>query len=455
MDSDADTSLQLRCCVAAHAGAAGHRRKQATEKNLAKVYWASKSDDVQAFLDNCLLCIVSCSHKVPVPFSQTLHSTIPGELIHFDFLFLGTSREGYKYALLIKDDASAYCWLVPTKRADADSTARALMNWFAAFGTATLWVTDQGPHFRNEVMRVLADVLHVQHNFTPAYTPHTNGTIEVVCKQTLRALRALCTDFGLQPDQWPTMLPLAQAVLNNSPSARNGNRTPMLAFTGREATSPLDIGLTDTVVRPADYSFIRAQQAMKIQELTKSMEEIHREVARSATRKRQAAIDSHNAKTHVHANNFQVGDWVLVAVVQTQTRHKVSAVWKGPRRIVGQDPASASIYEVENVLKHTTNLVHRSHLRHYADNKRGDKEILQVAKLLEHEVFTIKKFLNLRYQEADARWEVLCAWRGYSLDESTWEPVEVIAIDTPDFFSDFLNNFEDQDIVSELRATLP
>jgi transposase InsO family protein len=77
---------------------------------------------------------------------------------------------------------------------------RALMQWFAAFGISLVWVSDQGAHFKNEIMAKQASELHVTHRFSPAYTPRANGTVESVCKQVLRASRALLADFKLQPD---------------------------------------------------------------------------------------------------------------------------------------------------------------------------------------------------------------------------------------------------------------
>jgi hypothetical protein len=46
------------------------------------------------------------------------------------------------------------------------------------------------------------------------------------------------------------------------------------------------------------------------------------------------AIERHNAKTHVNKTNYSVGDFVLVAVPKKERRHKMMAIWRGPRRKV-------------------------------------------------------------------------------------------------------------------------
>jgi Integrase zinc binding domain len=81
--------MQLRICVAAHCGSAGHRRKYATLANLeSHVRWSTMANDVQQFLEKCLLCkATEPGEFMPVPFAETLHSDKPGEILHFYFLY--------------------------------------------------------------------------------------------------------------------------------------------------------------------------------------------------------------------------------------------------------------------------------------------------------------------------------------------------------------------------------
>jgi hypothetical protein len=66
--------------------------------------------------------------KVPRPLGTQLHSTKPNEILHFDFLYIGLSRDGkYQCLLLLKNDLIRYLWLVPFCTADAAATVDALM----------------------------------------------------------------------------------------------------------------------------------------------------------------------------------------------------------------------------------------------------------------------------------------------------------------------------------------
>jgi transposase InsO family protein len=112
---------------------------------------------------------------------------------------MNPSVDDVKYVLIVKDDYSNYVWLKQCKNVDAYSTAAGLIEWFAAFGVAQQWVSDQGSHFKNKVMTDIHKQLGTNHHFTTAYSPWANGTVEAVCKQTIRAARAMLSEMHLAP----------------------------------------------------------------------------------------------------------------------------------------------------------------------------------------------------------------------------------------------------------------
>jgi transposase InsO family protein len=116
---------------------------------------------------------------------EALHASKPDEVIHFDYLYMISSVDDVKYVLIVKDDYSNYVWLKQCKNADAYSTAAVLIEWFAAFGVAQRWVSDQGSHFKNKLMTDIQKQLGTNHHFTTAYSPWANGPVEAVCMQTI------------------------------------------------------------------------------------------------------------------------------------------------------------------------------------------------------------------------------------------------------------------------------
>jgi hypothetical protein len=156
-------------------------------------------------------------------------------------------------------------------------TVSVLIEWFATCGVAPQWVSDQGSHFKNQIMTEVQRKLGAKHHFTIAYCPWANGTVEAVCKQTIRAARAILSEIHLAPQEWPCILPAIQAVLNNSPSSHRAGQMPLTAFTGHARDSPL----APKVLHPTankSLSFIKAQQVAEISKFTTQVEQLHEEV---------------------------------------------------------------------------------------------------------------------------------------------------------------------------------
>jgi hypothetical protein len=51
--------------------------------------------DVKVFVQNCLHCVATMPGvKVPRLLGTQLHATKPNKILHFDFLYIGLSRDG-------------------------------------------------------------------------------------------------------------------------------------------------------------------------------------------------------------------------------------------------------------------------------------------------------------------------------------------------------------------------
>jgi hypothetical protein len=125
--------------------------------------------------------------------------------------------------------------------------------------------------------------LGTNHLFTTAYSPWANGTVVAVCKQTIRAARAMLSEMHLAPEEWPCVFPAIQAVLKNSPSSHRAGKTPLTAFTGHVRDSPLSL----TIQHPStnkSLSFVKAQKLSESVKFTKQVEQLHKEVTDKVSR---------------------------------------------------------------------------------------------------------------------------------------------------------------------------
>ncbi len=205
-----DDELQLRICVAAHCGLGGHRGLTANTNIVReKLHWSTMDADTRAFVQSCLVCTLSSSgSEVSRHLGQQIHSQRVPELLLFDFLYVGESRTGHEYILILNGDFSGYVCLRPCKEADAETTAIDLNEYFNSFIPVLQWFSDQGRYFCNKVMQTLASSLEVKHRFSTVYAPWSNSTVESVCKEVLRVIHAFNSEtLSLEAD-WPKSIPV-------------------------------------------------------------------------------------------------------------------------------------------------------------------------------------------------------------------------------------------------------
>lgn len=125
---------------------------------------------VLIYVKSCLHCRCTETGKiVPRPLGYALHAALPNKLLHFDYCYMSEREDDYLYTSGLKDDHSGYVWSIPTKEADAITTANALIKWFAVFGVLPSWVSDRGSHFKNELIKIIRDYFRSNHHFTLKY----------------------------------------------------------------------------------------------------------------------------------------------------------------------------------------------------------------------------------------------------------------------------------------------
>ena len=177
-----------------------------------------------------------------------MHASRSNEILHLDYLYMGTGVGEQKYCLILKDDFSSYVWLFACSAATSEVAAESILSWVASFGAMEWLVSDQGSHFKNQLISQLSEELESRHHFTTAYTPWANGTVERVCREVIRTTRALWSEWRLSPKDWPSVIEIIQSILNDAPLKRLGKsllgngqqyRSPLEVFTGQPATRPL------------------------------------------------------------------------------------------------------------------------------------------------------------------------------------------------------------------------
>ncbi|KAE8982236.1 hypothetical protein PR001_g23792 [Phytophthora rubi] len=412
--------ISQRICVVAHAGRSGHRGERTTTASVAAwCWWPSLVDDVVQFVRSCIHCVATRDGREPRPYGAAIHATKPNEVLHFDYLTLPEDENSHnKYVLVVKDDFSGFVELYPTAEPDARTCATSLLAWFHRYGVVWQWVSDQGTHFKNQVVHELAMKLGANHHFTTAYCPWANGTVEVVNRLLLKCIRAVLSERRLSPSKWETVLGMVQAALNQQPSDKLGGRAPVTAFMGLPATTPLSAIFTTDGVVEMDEEMLRTKVQQHLTETAQALEMMHREVSAISDRRRLQARARRAAKAK--PPNFSVGDFVLAASVISMP-NKLAIKWQGPKRVV--QALTDWVFEVEDLnAPHTKTKHHVSRLRFYAESSREVTEDLLQYALHSQGGHCVEAFCGIRCNEVTKQWEIEVKWLGLHAPRVTATP---------------------------------
>jgi hypothetical protein len=431
--------LQQRICVVAHAGAGAHRGSETTTTAVCSCFWWPTLDtDVAAFCRACLHCMVTIGGKVPRLHGETLKATKPNEVLHFDFLTMVEADDGMKYVMVLKDGMSGYVELVACVRADSEQAYASLIDWFKRFGVVRQWVSDQGAHFKNQVMDRLRVALGSHHHFTTAYTPWANGTVEVVNREVLKGVKALISERKLRVQDWPRVLPVVQAALNGMPADRLNGVAPLSAFTALPANTQLRSILHPQQPLVATVDWVEQEVAQHLTAVRVALDGMHAEMVDASEKKKRAARERHARAKGVTLQRFSEGDFVLAATATGRSGNKLAVVWRGPKRLVRA--LNDYTFEVQDLTApYAVTIKHASRLQLYRESERGRSDDLVDQAIHGDGGHLVEELRACALSPSSHRWEIQVKWFGLDEIECSWEPAEAIREDVPVLYQQFVD----------------
>ena len=420
---EADEALLLRLLIVAHNGRAGHTGINPMFKLLHEFMYTQKlRTRVQAFCKECLLCKhIRDGYIIPRPLGRTLQATAPHQILHLDYLFVGTAHNGWKYILVLKDNFSHFVELVGTHTCSAEAAAVAVLDWFKRFGNVPVWVSDQGSHFKNTLMDLLRNREGITHRFTTPHCPWANSRIERVNLDIVNVMRVLSAEFKMAFDAWPTLLPRLQSVLNNTPRASLADRAPIELHIGRDKSTPIA-----SIFNPQNPStYIEGTQPdtesiiRQYNLLQERLDTLHKDIEPTA----KARHDTNQKARFNQPASFQVGDFVLWSRIDSaQSHHKLTFMWRGPFRVV--TTVSNHVYEIQHMIKGDRHTVHASRLKFYHDSSLNTAPLQSFLASQQEFTYDVDSFTDLR--KTGTQWQIKVKWAGFENAETTWEPFETI-----------------------------
>ncbi|GFY33720.1 retrovirus-related Pol polyprotein from transposon 412 [Trichonephila clavipes] len=147
------------------------------------------------------------------------------------------SAHGNKWIIVCTDYSTRYAITKALPTAEVAEIAKFLLEKIVLrHGAPRVIITDRGAVFRSRLVSFLVDLCNIDHRFTTAYHPQTNGLTERFNK-TLADMLSMYVD--VEQKNWDEILPFVTFAYNTAKQETTGF-TPFYLLHGREAETTLD-----------------------------------------------------------------------------------------------------------------------------------------------------------------------------------------------------------------------
>ncbi|GFX31796.1 transposon Tf2-6 polyprotein [Trichonephila clavipes] len=237
----------LRADILRHfhdASTAGHLGFAKTYDRIRKrFYWLGMYRNVVRYVMHCRECQrrKSVPHRPPERLVPIPPAIAPFHRIGIDLLGrFPKSAHGNKWIIVCTDYSTRYAITKALPTAEVDEIAKFLLEEIVLrHGAPRVIITDRGAVFRSRLVSSLVDLCNIDHRFTTAYHPQTNGLTERFNK-TLADMLSMYVD--VEQKNWDEILPFVTFAYNTAKQETTGF-TPFYLLHGREAETTLDIML--------------------------------------------------------------------------------------------------------------------------------------------------------------------------------------------------------------------
>lgn len=398
-----------------------------------KYYWPSIGADVRRYIQGCEKCqIYKIRRHKPWGLLESVPvASQPWKHYAMDFITdlpISKDEKGNEYdsVLVIVDRFTKYVQYVPTTKT---ITSRALAEviktkCFLKVGQPTTLITDRGSVFTSQYWSDLCFYLRVDHRFSTAFHPQTDGQTERQ-NQTLETFLRMYLNY--QQNNWCELLPYAEYAYNSKVHATTKASPIQLAF-GVEPQSFDGI--------PDDH-WLKSPQELYRND-NRSGDILRRVQGHLAKWRDQWQIAHESLKQAQEAQarwynlrrtprSFEVNQEVLLRASNIRTRRpsrKLDARYLGPFRIIERIGPLAYRLDLPKSMVYIHPVFHVSLLEPWESPlpeknfRPGPIEHPEV----EDDRYEVEAILHHKYVKGKPFFEV--KWLGWPVADTTWEPEE-------------------------------
>jgi hypothetical protein len=392
-------------------------------KTLARVqhryWWPTLNKDVTNYVKACVSCTTrKASRQQPAGLLQPIEVNAPFDTIAMDVLGpLPESNRGNKYVFVVADLFSKFAFAFALASVMSSNIADILVHHiFCVFGIPSRLISDQGSNFTSHLLREITRLLNVQHNVTSAYHPQSDGQVERF-NSTLLSMLSHYVD--VDQHNWDDHLAAVTFAYNSAVHAST-QETPFFLVFGRDSKMPHDL-------TQVNMHLLNESAQDYVERLISTLTTAHR-LANEHLHQARQVQKFHYDQRHQDVH-FNAGDhvWLYTPAVKPGRSVKLAHLWRGPY-IIGTRVGLLNyrLRELDGAwLPHPVH-VQRLRLVQPQPFDTATDDTSRPAPAQGTDIYEIERVLRVR--NVGRKKEALIKWKGYPIDEATWEPLHAVPI---------------------------
>lgn len=291
-------------------------------------YWTNMHKDAQLYRNTCVICDQwNKIHQYQFLSAKSIDAHYPWEWLQIDLTGPKIkSVRGNEYILVIIDVLTSFVYLRALPNKDASSVGDALIQLFGDNGFPKIVQSDNGSEFTNSLVQDIIKNAAIEHRFSSAYKPSTNGLVERTVGSATQLINKICTEY-LSHENWDKLLPSVQLALNTRVSEKNG-QTPFFSLHFRNNVEQGILGYDNSKAKPSPlHDWLYSPEFLQLRQLY--LNEIF-ECKQEASAKIRTYLDANKSI----APRVAVGTHVYALNNRTD---KSLPLFDGPYIVVGHD----------------------------------------------------------------------------------------------------------------------
>ena len=303
-----------------------------------RFFWPKMSEEIRQYIQNCERCLrfKQQPHQAEM---ISLDASYPLQIVHMDFLLVGSKKERDTNVLVITDHFTRYAQAFVTSNQQASTVAKTFVDKYVVhYGWPEKILTDQGTCFEGKLFKNLCQEAEIRKMRTTPYHPMGNGQPE-------RFNRTLLTMIGTLPQvdkaNWPNWVNHLTHAYNCTKSQVTGFSPYFLMFR-REPRIPVDE--TFNVTFPFRQERNTMDYVHHLRERLQWAYNIAKEHIDKDATHRKLYYDR-----KYHCMEIIPGDIVLVRQKVFGTDHKIADRWEIPVYKVLDKHGDGPVFTVQRI----------------------------------------------------------------------------------------------------------